>query len=140
VQAIRDAGGADFSVVLDPNQRFENAASALRIARDLENFGGIVFEDPVPRWNIAWYRFLREKTSIPIALHIHMPYAAHGQSAQELIAAIKSDAIDYLNIGGGLAGFVKLAYVAELAGIPVWHGTEVDLPTYTPAPQPPAAH
>jgi muconate cycloisomerase len=127
VRSIRERCGAGFSVVLDPNQRFENAASALRVAKDLEQFGDLVLEDPVPRWNLAWYRFLREKTTIPIALHIHLPYSAHGQSSEELIAAIKLDAIDYLNIGGGLGLFVKLAFSAGLAGIPVWHGTEVDL-------------
>ena len=127
VQAIREVCGEGFSIVLDPNQRFSNPAAALRIARALESSGDILFEDPMPRWNIAAYHFLRERTSIPIALHIHLPYAAHGQYAEELVGAIKTDAIDYLNIGGGLAAFQRLGGVAGLAGLPVWHGTEVDL-------------
>ena len=127
VKAIREVCGSEFPIVLDPNQRFSNPAAALRIARGLEDFGNIIFEDPMPRWNIDAYRFLRERTSIPIALHIHLPYAAHGQYAEELIGAIKADAIDYLNVGGGLAAFQRLGTVAGLAGLPVWHGTEVDL-------------
>jgi muconate cycloisomerase len=127
VRAIREQCGADFSIVLDPNQRFDNAAAALRVARSLESYGNLLFEDPTPRWNLAAYRFLREKTSIPIALHIHLPYAAHQQHREELVDAIRLDAIDYLNIGGGLAAFQRLGAMAEIAGIAVWHGTEVDL-------------
>jgi L-alanine-DL-glutamate epimerase-like enolase superfamily enzyme len=36
VRAIRERCGHAFSIVLDPNQRFDNPASALRIARSLE--------------------------------------------------------------------------------------------------------
>jgi muconate cycloisomerase len=127
VRAIREQFGPDFSIVLDPNQRFENAAAALRVARSLEGFGNLLFEDPLPRWNLTAYRFLREKTSIPIALHIHLPYAEHQQYREEFVHAVRLDAIDSLNIGGGLVAFQRLGAMAEIAGIPVWHGTEVDL-------------
>lgn len=127
VRTIKSACGKDFSIVLDPNQRFGHVADALRLGRDLAEFENIVFEDPLPRWDLSSYRLLREKLPIPIALHIHLPYAAHAQYPQELIHAIRLEAIDYLNVGGGLAAFQKLSGIAEIAGIPVWHGTEVDL-------------
>ncbi|HZT33677.1 MAG TPA: mandelate racemase/muconate lactonizing enzyme family protein [Bryobacteraceae bacterium] len=126
VEEIAARCGPDFEIVLDPNQRFEHPAHALRIARRVEKYK-VTFEDPVPRWNLDWYRLLREKTSVPIALHVHLPYAAHGQSIREMIAAIKLEAVDIFNLGGGLASFVKMADIADAAGIPVWHGTEVDL-------------
>lgn len=118
--------GPEFEIVLDPNQRFINPVHALRLARRLETHN-VIFEDPVPRWNLDWYRLLREKTSIPIALHVHLPYCAQGQSIREVIQAIKLEAVDYFNFGGGMANFVRMADIADAAGIPVWHGTEVDL-------------
>jgi muconate cycloisomerase len=123
---IAERCGRDFEIVLDPNQRFENPANALRIARQIEGYR-VVFEDPVPRWNIDWYRLLRETAGVPIALHVHLPYSAHGQNIREMVAAIKLEAVDYFNLGGGLADFVRMAEIADAAGIPVWHGTEVDL-------------
>jgi muconate cycloisomerase len=124
VEAIRVACGEAFGIVLDPNQRFEHPSSVVRIAKLLEPNKIDCFEDPVPRWNLSWYRLLREKTSIPIALHVHTPY---GQKIEELIQAIKLEAVDFFNLGSGLAQFIRMAEVADAAGIPVWHGSEVDL-------------
>jgi muconate cycloisomerase len=124
VEAIRAACGTSFGIVLDPNQRFEHPSFAARLAKLLKGYAIDCFEDPVPRWNLSWYRLLREKTSIPIALHVHAPY---GQTIEELIQAIKLEAVDYFNLGGGLAQFIRMAEVADAAGIPVWHGSEVDL-------------
>jgi muconate cycloisomerase len=124
VAAIRAACGPKFGIVLDPNQRFEHPSFAARIAKLLEHHTIDCLEDPVPRWNLSWYRLLREKTSIPIALHVHVPY---GQRIEELIQAIKLEAVDYFNLSGGLADFIRMAEVADAAGIPVWHGSEVDL-------------
>jgi len=124
VEMIHTACGADFGIVLDPNQRFEHPSFAVRLAKSLEAYQIECFEDPVPRWNLDWYRLLREKTAIPIALHVHAPY---GQRIEELIQAVKLEAVDYFNLGGGLAHFVRMADVADAAGIPVWHGSEVDL-------------
>jgi muconate cycloisomerase len=124
VERIRAACGPGFGIVLDPNQRFEHPSFAARLAKSLEPYQIDCFEDPVPRWNLDWYRLLRDKTSIPIALHVHTPY---GQRIEELIQAIKIEAVDYFNLSGGLADFTRMAGVADAAGIPVWHGSEVDL-------------
>lgn len=120
VEAIVEAGGPDFRIIIDPNQRYYRPAEALRLARDLERFPQIVaLEDPVPVWNLDWYRLLRQKTTIPLALHLSTP--------QQVINAIKAEACDYLNLGGGMVNFVKCAAIAEAAGILVWHGSGVDL-------------
>jgi muconate cycloisomerase len=124
VEMIRVSCGPDFGIVLDPNQRFERPSFAVRLAKLLEGYNIGCFEDPVPRWNLEWYRLLREKTSIPVALHVHAPY---GQRIEEMIQAIKLEAVDYFNLGGGLAHFTRMAEVADAAGISVWHGSEVDL-------------
>jgi muconate cycloisomerase len=124
---LRECGPA-FRVVFDPNSRFERPAEVLRFAARLEAVGNIqCLEDPVPRWNLNWYRLLREKTSIPIALHVALPYIELGQMIPDVIRAIQLEAVDYLNFNCGIANFVRLADIADAAGIPCWHGSEVDL-------------
>jgi muconate cycloisomerase len=49
------------------------------------------------------------------------------KNIHEMVAAIKLETVDYFNLGGGLADFVRMADIADAAGIPVWHGTEIDL-------------
>ena len=127
-EGVRAACGPEFHIVLDPNTRFERPAEVMRFARGLEAVGNIqCLEDPVPRWNLQWYRLLREKTTLPIALHVALPYMELGQMLQDAIKAIQLEAVDYFNFNGGIANFVRLADIADAAGIPCWHGSEVDL-------------
>jgi muconate cycloisomerase len=127
-EGIREVCGPGFRIVLDPNSRFDRPAEVMRFARQLEAAGNIqCLEDPVPRWNLQWYRLLREKTALPIALHVALPYMDLGQVLQDTIKAIQLEAVDYFNFNGGIANFVRMADIADAAGIPCWHGSEVDL-------------
>jgi muconate cycloisomerase len=127
-EGVREACGAAFLIVLDANTRFERPAEVLRFARQLEAVGNIqCLEDPVPRWNLQWYRLLREKTALPIALHVALPYLELGQMLQDTIKAIQLEAVDYFNFNCGIANFVRMSDIADAAGIPCWHGSEVDL-------------
>lgn len=127
-EGVREACGPAFRIVLDPNTRFERPAEVLRFARGLEAVGNIqCLEDPVPRWNLQWYRLLREKTLLPIALHVALPYLELGQMLQDTVKAIQLEAVDYFNFNCGIANFVRMADIADAAGIPCWHGSEVDL-------------
>jgi muconate cycloisomerase len=125
---IREACGPGFRVLLDPNTRFEHPAAVLRFSRRLEEIGNITcLEDPVPRWNMNWYRLLREKTALPIALHVGLPLIEQGQMIQDAIRAIQLEAVDYFNFHCGIGNFVRMADVADAAGLRCWHGSEVDL-------------
>ena len=127
-EGVRQSCGPAFRVVLDPNTRFERPAEVMRFAKQLEAVGNIqCLEDPVPRWNLSWYRLLREKTALPIALHVALPYLELGQMLQDTIKAIQLEAVDYFNFNGGIANFVRMADIADAAGITCWHGSEVDL-------------
>ena len=48
----------------------------------------------LPRWNLRWYRLLREKTTIPITLHIHLPYVDQGQRMHEAIEALSQGIVN----------------------------------------------
>ena len=120
VEAITRAAGDAFQITIDPNERFYRPAEAIRLARALERFPNVaMFEDPMPKWNLDWYKLFRAKTSIPVTLHLGPP--------QDVINAIKAEACDYMNLGGSMVNFVKCAAIADAAGIPCWHGSGVDL-------------
>ena len=54
--------------------------------------------------------------------------ALHLYNGKDVFEAVKREAVDMLNISlGSMVGFVKMCYLAEQAGVPVWHGSGVDL-------------
>jgi len=118
VKAIERAAGPDMRIVCDPNTQFNQPSIAVKLARKLETHNIVCFEDPVPKENLYWYVLLRRKIDIPIALHI---------GGVDIIRAVKMEACDIINTGGTMYEFKKNAAIAELAGIPIWHGSGVDL-------------
>jgi muconate cycloisomerase len=119
-RAIWDVAGPDFELTIDPNQRFWRFTEALDMARGLVKWGKVkVFEDPMAKWNLDWYRMLREQGVVPVALHLGSP--------TDIINAIKAEAVDYLNLGGSMVQFIRNAAIAHAAGIPCWHGSGNDL-------------
>jgi len=119
-EAIWDVAGSDFELTIDPNTRFWRLNESLDMARRLVSRGKVrVFEDPMAKWNLDWYRMFRQHGIVPVALHLFDP--------SDIINAIKHEAIDYINLGGSMVQFVRNAAIAHAAGIPCWHGSGVDL-------------
>jgi muconate cycloisomerase len=118
VRAVRQVA-PHFSIVLDPNERFENPAGAVAVSRSVAEFDRVAFESPVPQHRLDWYVLLRTKIPQPIALHL--------TSLRELIAALRVDAADYYNLLGPLKEFTVWAKLARAAGCPTWRGTGMDL-------------
>lgn len=113
IRLMKAAAGPGYTVGVDPNTQFAQPAVAARLAAELEPFGTVAnFEDPVLKDNLDWYRLLREKTWIPQALHLGAPAG--------VLAALKAEAVDYLNVGGPAAQVRKAAALAEAANVPVW--------------------
>ena len=118
VAAVRQAAPG-FSIVLDPNERFEDLEGARRVARQLEAFEDIVFESPVPQQRLDWYVQLRREIPQKIALHL--------TSLAQLLPALRLEAADYYNLLGPLVQFSEWARLAQAAGFPTWRGTGMDL-------------
>ena len=113
VRLMKEAAGPDYTVGVDPNTEFRLPSTAARLAAELEPFGTVnVFEDPVLKNNLDWYRLLREKTFIPIAMHLGAPTG--------VLAALKAECIDYVNLGGSAPQVRKAAALAEAADVPCW--------------------
>ena len=107
------------SIVLDPNQRFEDLDGALQVSRSLEGSDGVTFESPVPQDRLDWYVQLRSQIPQPIALHL--------TSITALVPALQQNAADYYNLLGPLKEFVDWATWTRKAGCPTWRGTGMDL-------------
>jgi muconate cycloisomerase len=120
-EAVRAACGPDFPITFDPNGRFYRPAEALNVARDLARLGHpILIEDPFPRMvNLDWHVLFRQKSPLPLAIHLHTP--------QQLVDVIKREACDYVNFGAGMKAAVEMGHLASAAGIPSWHGSNLDL-------------
>ncbi len=113
VRLIKQAAGPDYTVGVDPNTLFEQPSVAARLASELEPLGTVAnFEDPVLKDNLDWFRLLREKTWIPIALHLGAPAG--------VLAALKAEAVDHINLGGSALQVRRSAALAEAANVPIW--------------------
>jgi len=118
VRAVREVA-PEFSVVLDPNERFNDLGGALQVAQSLDAFDRVMFESPVPQQRLDWYVALRKKFRQKIALHL--------TSLSQLLPAIRAEAADAYNLLGPLREFTAWATVAQTAGFPTWRGTGMDL-------------
>lgn len=127
-QGIHSACGKRMSVVLDPNERFEHPAHVVEIAHWLSEIGNVLYlEDPISRWDMESWRYLRGKIQVPLSMHISLPYAEMGQMPQDAARAVRLGANDYFNFNGGIYAFRRLTALADLFEVPYSHGSEVDL-------------
>jgi len=123
VRLMKEAAGPNYTVGVDPNTEFRYPHVAARLAAELEPFGTVaVFEDPVLKERLDWYRLLREKTHIPQALHFGAPQAGGARPCRssDVLAALKAECIDCANLGGTAREVVEAAAVAAAADVPVW--------------------
>lgn len=107
----------DLGFIVDFNSSYPDPASFLQVAQHLQGYN-LIIEDPVPK-RLEWFRQLRQRLTIPFAL-------TPSNDAQ-LYEALRSEACDVLNLGGDMRSFVRSAHLAQLAGIPAWHGSGVEL-------------
>ncbi len=119
VLAVTEACGPQFMITLDPNMRFHSVADTLALARQLEGCPIEVLEDPIPKNDLSLYARLRQEMDIPVGLHLERP--------QDVLQAITLGAADIFNLRGTMTGFRGAAYLAEIAGLPVWRGSGLDL-------------
>lgn len=124
---VREQCGPDMRMIFDPNQRWGDYETARRFMESLSGFNVIGIEDPVNRQDWEVFRKLRGVGGLKVIVHVSLPYMVHGQTPQDTLIALKEDACDGFNFNGPMAQFVDHASIAELAGKPCWHGSEVDL-------------
>jgi len=123
-EAIRQRCGDGIKIILDPNQRWNDVDTTLRLMEGVNNGIMLGLEDPIPHANVEGYRYLKEKLGIPLYRHISLPYT---QDITDMIRFVRADAADGYNFNGGAYNCLLLAGIARLEGKSCWRGSEVDL-------------
>lgn len=127
---------------VDYNRTFSDPGSFLPVGKQLEGLP-VSVEDPLPP-RMEWWAELRQRLAIDFALtpgwtiprgEVEEEYYSkqwfHGEpdgSGIEMLQAVKVGACDSFNLSPPqFYSFVRQAYLAEVAGIPVWHGSGAEL-------------
>jgi muconate cycloisomerase len=121
VEAIKEVA-PQLKITVDFNAHHKTVEEFLPIGRGLDAAGNmLVIEDPIDKNDLAGYRELRGKLKTPIALHLGSP--------KQMIAALRAEACSIFNTGPApsMASFVSNCYLAQAAGMPVWHGSGHEL-------------
>lgn len=113
-EEITKAAGPHYGITVDPNGMFETVEQSVRLAKELEPYNILCFEDPVDKKDFADFRAIRSQVreAIPIAPHLGSPAS--------VLEAIKADAADMFNISGNLDSALRCTAVADAAGMQVW--------------------
>lgn len=129
LEAIRDAVGPEWKVTVDPNGRFYRFDDAIATIRAMDAVGNMaILEDPFPRVHLQDFARLRPILQARLVMHIDPP--------ESLFTVLKSDAVGGLNLDShaqGLFAWRMQAAAADMANLPVWHGSGLDLGIATAA-------
>lgn len=117
---VREAVGRDVGIIYDLHERF-SPDQAIRIMRSLELYNPFFIEDPIAPDCVDSLRYVREKTSVPIA------FGELYKSHWECLPAITGHWVDYIRCDvirvGGITEARKIASLAETYDIKTaWHG------------------
>ncbi|WAC10164.1 mandelate racemase/muconate lactonizing enzyme family protein [Dyadobacter pollutisoli] len=123
-EEIRRKCGEGIKVLLDPNQRWNDVETTLKLMEGVEPSMMLGLEDPVLHEDIEGFQYLKKHLGVPMYRHISLPYT---QDIRDMIAFVRADAVDGYNFNGSAFNSVLLAEVAHLEGKPCWRGSEVDL-------------
>jgi len=119
VRAIKEAGGDDFSVTIDPMWQWLNPHDVLHMLKQLEQFSNLRIEDPFPWEQPEMWQRVREVVAVPLVLHTRtMNVLKHG---------LQHGYADNFNCSGYVAEFLALAHAVEVAGYCCWHGSSLEL-------------
>jgi D-galactarolactone cycloisomerase len=118
VAAVRDAVGPEVDLYVDANGAYD-AASAIRVARGLEDCDVGFFEEPVPPDDLAGYERVRAATSVPLAAGetAFSPFGFRELIERRLVDIVQPD----VGRCGGITGAwqaTTLTYAANLALAP----------------------
>lgn len=102
----------DFSLDLDFNGHLVNAAWAVSVLKELDNFRNVkIYETPIPQGDVAGNQRIRSQTRCAIAMHYGTP---------PIMTAIREAVCDGFVVSGGISSVLRQAAVAREANMPFW--------------------
>lgn len=121
---IKKKCGNRIRIILDPNQRWKDVETTLRLMEGVDNEIMLGLEDPILHADVEGFKFLKEHLGVPLFRHISLPYT---QDIRDIIAFVQKDAVSGYNFNGSAYNSLLLAEIAHLEGKSCWRGAEVDL-------------
>lgn len=125
LQSIQEAVGSSIRIRVDANQGW-NAKDAVRVGRELERRGVHIelMEQPVKAHDYNGLKYVRDNCALPV-------YADESIfSPRDALELIGMNAVDGLNIKlmkcGGIYNALKIAAIAETAGVPCMIGSMME--------------
>ncbi len=115
VRGVRDAVGDKLKLRIDPNRAY-SPQQAAELAKRLEEYDLEYFEQPIPAEPLDDAVWLRQQTSVPIALNESVTDPASVFEILRLGAA--AVVLPDTHIAGGILPCVKIGHLAEAAGVP----------------------
>jgi L-alanine-DL-glutamate epimerase-like enolase superfamily enzyme len=116
VEALRDGAGPDALLRLDANEAF-SPGTAIRVFRELEQFGLELIEQPVSGRNLSEMAYVRGKLDTPILAN-EASWTRYDQ-----LEVIRAGAADVLSVDNqmdsGLLNMKRSAGLCEIVGLPV---------------------
>jgi L-alanine-DL-glutamate epimerase-like enolase superfamily enzyme len=121
---IKEKCGDGIKLILDPNQRWKDVTTTLRLMDGVDKDIMFGLEDPILHGDVKGFKFLRETLGVPMYRHVSLPYT---QDIRDVIAFVRADAVDGYNFNGSAYNSVLLSEIAHMEGKACWRGSEVDL-------------
>lgn len=121
---IKKRCGTGIKILLDPNQRWNDVETTMRLMEGVDKDIMLALEDPVKHEDLQGFIYLKENLGIPVYRHISLPYS---QDIRDIISFVKHDAADGYNFNGSACESLLLSEIAHLEGKACWRGSEVDL-------------
>ncbi|WP_153731044.1 mandelate racemase/muconate lactonizing enzyme family protein [Sporosarcina obsidiansis] len=124
IRAVRERVGPNIAIRVDVNQGWNNSANTLQAIRQLESSGLDWLEQPVKADDMDAMVEIKSKTSTPLMIDEGL------RGVREMREIIAKRAADKVNIKlmkcGGMYPAMKLAHMAEMAGIECQIGSMVE--------------
>ncbi|MFQ5710666.1 MAG: mandelate racemase/muconate lactonizing enzyme family protein [Candidatus Geothermarchaeales archaeon] len=115
MKLVREAVGPDVNIRLDANEGYR-PDQAIKTIKRLERYDPELVEEPVKRWDLDGMAKVARAVDTPISSD------ESNTTLQSALQIIDSEAADILNLkitkNGGIYNCIKIAAVAEAAGIP----------------------